>query len=170
MNRKLFLIACGMAYSLIGYSQSQKLGPDIISSAGGVIETPSKTIEWTLGELAVTTVNTPSGMYTQGFNQPLILQRLSSNNAVTPISPYSISVFPNPTSTKFTVHVDSKSDSKVYLHLMDISGKQLSLQVSGSLNENVTFDLSNYTSGLYLLRITDTSGILIETFKISKAF
>lgn len=171
MNRKLLFLACGMSFTTLGFAQSQKLSPDILSPGGGINETRSGTIEWTLGEIAVSTVNTPSAMYTQGYNQPLLLQRLSSVNSNTDkVSLFNVTVFPNPTTTQLTVHVDSKIDSKVTIQLLDLNGKQLSLEVSGSMNENKTLDLTKYTAGLYLLRITDAAGLPIETFKISKVF
>lgn len=170
MNRKLLLLYGSMFCTAPGFAQ-RNLSPEIISPAGGINLTSSGTLEWTLGELAVATVNTPASMYTQGYNQPLLSQRLNGVSMAAPQSAqYNIAVFPNPATSQLTIHVDSKIDSKLSIQLLDMNGKLLFNEISGSMNEDNILDLTKYTAGLYLLRISDSAGIPIEAFKISKVY
>lgn len=72
-----------------------------------------------------------------------------------------ISVYPNP------IHdvVNIKANSKIVeASILDIHGKTLINNKPNSVN--TLFDISNYSTGIYLLKITTTEGI--KTIKVTK--
>ena len=75
-----------------------------------------------------------------------------------------VTVYPNPASSKTTIHLNLESQASVVLSLLDVSGKVLSSKYYGSLNGSWNLDLntSNYTSGVYFITV------LIDGNKITK--
>ncbi|NDA99346.1 MAG: T9SS C-terminal target domain-containing protein, partial [Flavobacteriia bacterium] len=59
-----------------------------------------------------------------------------------------VTVYPNPASSKTTIHLNLESQASVVLSLLDVSGKVLSSKNYGSLNGSWNLDLntSNYTA------------------------
>lgn len=49
---------------------AQNSSPEIVSSAGATYKGNSMQIDWTLGELAITSIQNSSQQLTQGFHQP----------------------------------------------------------------------------------------------------
>lgn len=67
----------------------------------------------------------------------------------------SASVYPNPSSGIFTI--DLKSTAIIEkVNLSDISGKQMAI----TLDSNNSFDISSYNSGIYLLSVQTSDGVL----------
>ncbi len=75
-----------------------------------------------------------------------------------------MTVYPNPASSKTTIHLNLESQASVVLSLLDVSGKVLSSKNYGSLNGSWNLDLntSNYTAGVYFITV------LIDGNKITK--
>jgi len=59
----LLVLVCFSAYS-------QSSNPEIHSSAGESFQTNNVRIDWTLGEIAVSTISNSNIRVTQGFHQP----------------------------------------------------------------------------------------------------
>ncbi len=67
----------------------------------------------------------------------------------------SASVYPNPSNGVFTI--DLKSTAIIEkVNLTDISGKQITI----ALDSNNSFDISSYNSGIYLLNVQTSDGVL----------
>ncbi len=49
---------------------AQSVSPEVIASAGESFQGTSMKIDWTLGEIAVTTIQNGERVITQGFHQP----------------------------------------------------------------------------------------------------
>ncbi len=79
----------------------------------------------------------------------------------------SVRVFPNPTSSDFTLQFDETFDSEMLVTVMDLTGRNV-LQVNllkGKTSH--TFSLENYPSGIYLVRAS-IAGKSIWTGKVVK--
>ena len=80
----------------------------------------------------------------------LATQGIGTNNLA------NVVVYPNP--TKDILHVDlSKVSDVSSVAIMDVSGKVL-LEIGNIISTEITFDLSKFANGLYLLKLTDASG------------
>jgi aminopeptidase N len=74
----------------------------------------------------------------------------------------SVKVGPNPTRNYFTIS-NVKEQGK--MELFDISGKSI---LRRNLEDNMTIDLSGFSSGVYILKLSDNSGIERQSQKIVK--
>ncbi|MCD4664477.1 MAG: agmatine deiminase family protein [Bacteroidales bacterium] len=71
-------------------------------------------------------------------------------------------IFPNPNSGRFTLQTSLNSG---FLHIFNINGQEVySSELSSSLN---TIDISNLTSGIYLIKIENENGIYYEKLIIN---
>ena len=73
----------------------------------------------------------------------------------------SVNIFPNPTTNIFNIQDDNLKDFTV--EIFDIIGKKV-----GQFKNQKTIDISNYNSGIYLVKITDSNSNQIFTKKIVK--
>jgi aminopeptidase N len=74
-----------------------------------------------------------------------------------------ITVGPNPTKGSFTLTNDQNMEGKV--EVFDMIGKKL---MEKKLTSEISFDLGNYTNGIYILKISDTNGNERSSQKIIK--
>jgi len=80
----------------------------------------------------------------------------------------SLSVYPNPASETATIAWESASNGAVDISVMDLQGRLLtSKKVQQSQTNNHQLSLEDYTSGIYIVRLTDgtqtaTSRLVIE--------
>ena len=89
-----------------------------------------------------------------GIRGPELPQAIGEN------SERKIMAYPNPTSS--IVHVQTEGQSVVEVQVFDLFGKLLFQQRVSE--EDFSVDLSNYSSGTYLLRIISNEGV--ETVKV----
>ena len=163
MKIKIFPVVFLLLLSTFGFSQDLSLS--IVPAQGGFDKTDDITLEWTLGESFVETINHTNKIYTQGFHQSFIQLKLNVNE---PFIDYNIYAYPNPVASQLNVHFDVSNNSKLILYIFDIHGRKLK-EVSTSTNNNSTsIDMSDLSSGIYMLHISDTDGSVFETHKILK--
>ncbi|MBK6949334.1 MAG: hypothetical protein IPH16_15855 [Haliscomenobacter sp.] len=86
MNLFLFFFWFGLIQS---YSQQAR--QEVLSSTGGNIKGKSIQVDWTIGELVITTIQNANIQITQGFHQPGVSL---TNLAVLPLEVGQIMVFP----------------------------------------------------------------------------
>ena len=89
-----------------------------------------------------------------GIRGPELPQAIGEN------SERKVMAYPNPTSG--IIHVQTEGQSMVEVQVFDLFGKMLFQQSIGETEFSV--DLSNYSSGTYLLRIISNEGV--ETVKV----
>ena len=77
-----------------------------------------------------------------------------------------MSVFPNPSSGKFTIRSNETAINNLNLEILDMNGRVILqkriVNVNGTITDKV--DLSNHPSGVYLVRLSN--GKLVKTFKV----
>jgi hypothetical protein len=160
----LLLILCGS--SMLGFSQS--FDRSVLASDGATSSTGAITLDWTLGELATTTIITQNGMLTQGFHQPtLSVSKVLTSNKLADY--YQIQVMPNPVSTYLNVHVKSELENTLMVDLLDLNGKVVKREELLFPYNPVQFDMGTYPSGLYVVRVMTDKNEPIKMFKINKS-
>jgi hypothetical protein len=167
MFKKFTLLNCILVITTFGYSQS--LSPSVIPSAGESNSVNGTRLDWTLGELAVESVSTLEGLYTEGFHQPLLIVKSKSLANVNLPFGYNVTVFPNPVTSIFNVNIQSLNDSKVFLRLSDLNGRTVYNTTTNSKGSSIKINIASLAAGVYLLSITNSSGFTISTYKIIKA-
>lgn len=137
--------------------EAQNLSPTVVNSSGGVIQNSSHSLEWSLGELAVSTLTSPANLLTQGFLQPNVtivgIEDLFDESR--------LAVFPNPVSDWLNLQTDIQDIKTVQVH--DVLGR-LVLQ-SGF---QPLLDVQQLESGTFIVSLFDKQNQFLHSFKINK--
>jgi len=143
--------------------QAQSLDQYVIASAGNYSTTSTGTsLSATIGEPLTTTVSSSTAILTQGFQQPIDITLVNTQN-VNQV-PLDIQVFPNPTAAYITI--EQTESNALNADLYDILGQHIG---SYSINDYQTqIDLQRLPAANYLLRIRDNANQTIQSFKIQK--
>ncbi|MEX0811713.1 MAG: T9SS type A sorting domain-containing protein [Chitinophagales bacterium] len=154
----------------ITLAYGQSIERQVVSSYGAYAETGGLSLSSTVGEVATSTLTGADIILTQGFQQPapeelnVGIERVVQNMNIT--------AYPNPTSQKVILELSSDKELEILIELFDISGRKLNtgsadqLTVLGrSLHE---IDLSTYSSGQYIIHLSDRRGTHKESIKVQK--
>ena len=162
MKTKLIICLIGIGInSMIAQSSS----PEIISPAGETFNGNSMQLDWTLGELAITTIQNTSQVITQGFHQPTYiisnLTELSNRNG-------QINIYPNPTLNWIEMSLDFKHNTKLQIRLYNTEGKLIwekDIQGKQFLEK---IEVAELPSGNYFLNFLIDEEKYLQTYKIQK--
>lgn len=155
----------------MNFTKAQSLERSVIGASGNTAQTPTLQLDWTLGELAIATLQHSKGQLTEGFHQAnLVLindpSSPSFNQRSTPR--FNIAVRPNPVKDFLTILIKSELQETGSIQLFNNSG-QLIQSLTADLQEyQEEVNLSKFPPGLYLLRFSRADGEILETFKIQK--
>jgi len=144
---------------------AQSSNPQIVASAGETFQGNFLQIDWSLGELAITTIQNSSQQLTQGFHQP--------NFAVTSIDELSqkigqIQIFPNPASSIIEMNANFDQSRNVIIQLTNLNGRLLWMTKSNGDQIKQVRDITNLPSGTYFLKFLIDENEHSQTFKIQK--
>lgn len=155
--KKLILIIGIAGVSLVS---AQSLAPEVIASGGASFSSASAKIEFTIGEVATSTLTSGSNILTQGFHQPKIqFSSIQNYN-----DDYVFTIYPNPTEQFVTVESTKADDMR--LHVYDANGK--AIYVSSIFQQKITVDLEFLAAGSYVLRITTKAGVSLHSYTVIK--
>lgn len=147
------------------YVSGQSISSYVVASAGQSVEAGGLNISWTLGEIAIETLESTDLVLTQGFQQGYfeitsVGEPLSNN--------FAIKVYPNPASEFVWVNLESDEIKGAVIELYDLEGK-LVYNNKISITEGPSqIDLTNLSSSQYILRVSDYSGNVLQTYKLIK--
>jgi hypothetical protein len=160
--KKLLLIFIFSASGITAFSQS--LQPTVVGSAGASGTSASGNIDWTIGEIMTETF--AGGNYlTQGFHQPL--NPLST--AVTEQNSWNGAVYPNPVSESLNLDFPAGANGSYTVELYDAMGKKIlskNYEISGL--SHVTLPFEQLGSGVYHIRMYNSSGTSMQVFTVQK--
>jgi hypothetical protein len=153
-----FAIYLLLSHALSISAQAQQ----VVTPAGGHGQKGDTLMEWTLGEMVVSTLITGDAILTQGFHQPLLTVTTLESYACRDIK---ITVCPNPAYDRLLIQSAPSDIGDLQYVLYDLKGKLLGHE---RLTGDVTpVSMEHYPAGLYLLRIL-WQDRPIETFEIIK--
>jgi hypothetical protein len=155
---------------LIASAQSG-LHRDVVAAQGGSDRTATIQLDWTLGEAAVQSLETPSGMLTEGFHQPLLsihkldepLPALPATTNATPA--LSVRIFPNPTAGSLHILPEGNDFTTLNLVLYSAGGDLLQKR---SIDRAGEIDLSPLPSGFYDLGLYTDDGSYRAFYRVIK--
>jgi len=156
----LFLLIFSVHLSI-----AQELKPVILSTAGTSYQGSSITIDWTLGELAITRVSNSNDQITQGFHQPTYT--ITKVNTLTE-DIGRIKVFPNPTSDWLQMDLAFEQKRAVQFFLFDQLGKLLANEKKEGVKIQFNSSLKRLPAGNYYLNFSIDNNTFQQTFKIQK--
>ena len=135
---------------------------EVITPSAGYFETPSMSLNWTIGEIAVETYINDNIMLTQGFNQANIIITGITEEFLSDIS---ISFHPNPVKDFFTIKSESEQMTQLIAEVYDLAGTKL---ISENINPGYTqINTEMIQISVYILKIYDNQHI-IKSFKFIK--
>ena len=142
---------------------STLFGQQVISSGGTNFKGTSVELSWTIGEPVIETYSNSNTILTQGFHQ--------SDFKVTAIDEislpgYELAVYPNPVSQKLNLEIRKGDLENLSYDLFNTKGKLMQRSLFFELPGQV--NMESYSSGTYLLKISDNKGNPLQSFKIIK--
>lgn len=142
------------------------LTPTIISSGGDYYEGTDMSLSWTLGELAVTTLQGGNTILIQGFQQPFDIGVGIKQNVMN----WSISAYPNPVGNELRIRFDIPFPGDYLIEIQDVTGRVIGQVVRKQIQpgETVILDTSRFISGIYFLKITSPDKVQAQVNSLSK--
>lgn len=159
---------------IVGWSTILVAQRNVIAAAGEISQTNKISLEWTVGEVAVTTISLPTGsQLTQGFHQPEILlvesPPVDFQGAYSALFTEAITLAPNPVSTSLTIQIPESWSLFAYtVELFDLNGRLLQTDQIESGLVTVQQDMSLFPASTYWLRIKTKETGQVQTFKVVK--
>ena len=144
--------------------RSQSLSPEVLSSAGETFVCPSTTINWTIGELAITTIQNSVNQITQGFHQSYYI------NGVDELPKYigNIKVFPNPTSNWLSIEMVFNKPRIVRIQLNDERGKLIRTKIVSGKQITDKISILDLPVSTYFIDFQIDKGVYFQAIKILK--
>lgn len=151
------------------YVTGQSISSYVIASAGEYTEAGGINISWTLGEIAIETLkdNGETIILTQGFQQGYF--EITSIDGPKPLSNnFNLNIYPNPASEYIWVNLESDEIKDAIVELYDLEGR-LVYNNKFDINEGPNrVDLQELSASQYVLRVVDSAGNVLQTFKLIK--
>ena len=151
-------LALFLLVTTIGYSQT--ISKQVIGTAGKTQSNSNLKVSWTAGEPVVGLMTAGGNQLGNGYYPALDIQALSVEDDVLDVQ---LRVYPNPTSQ--SLYVSHPELTSFVISIVDLNGKQL---YSGTINKEEPLDVSNYTQGMYMVTIENTTTNKKNTYKIIK--
>ena len=164
MKHFLIFVFMGAAFGVLAQPAVER---QVTASQGSSEAIGRIRLDWTLGEPAITTLQTPSGLLTQGFQQPAIWAEPVPIVATPPRMAADIRVAPNPTAMELNIFFPADISGEVWLELSDMQGKPI-LREKTDAADSWRMDVSAYPRGAYLLRCVDVDGQVLSVHRIVK--
>ena len=151
-------LVIGLFVATMGYSQS--ISKQVIGAAGKTQTNSNLKVSYTVGELVVGIMTAGGNQLGNGYYLALNLQALSVEDNVLDVQ---LKVYPNPTSQ--LLYVTHPEMNSFGITIVDFNGKQL---YKGTINKDEPLDVSNYTQGMYMVTVENTTTNKKNTYKIIK--
>lgn len=139
--------------------------PQAIISCGKSFQKSNVGVTFTVGEIILK----PSSS-NQNISNGLIASAISFT--VTDIqtfqSEYKFQLFPNPTTHYATLQMSTTNDIPVFIKIVDMNGKQILVQNLFHSTAQYSFDLKDWSSGMYTLQIFNQTGNILQNIKFEK--
>lgn len=119
---------------------------------------------FTIGDLAILTLQTDTNCWTQGSEQPV----LGAVPVQQPALPDDLaSIFPNPAQDVLYCTITAAADGNLHAAIFDAAGRSMQLNLPQLKNNETTpIPVASIPAGSYFLRITDSNGRkLVKTFQ-----
>lgn len=145
---------CWLLSSFPAYCQSGDICRSVVGAAGKSVQYQDWTIEFTVGEPAILTLESASAgkTVTQGFHQPEACISVSTSGPEG-VEPFTATLYPNPTTGRLFLSFDPAYVPELDAQVLDLTGRICSPVVSvgaAMLNE---LDYSDLPAGYYLLTL-----------------
>ena len=161
MKRQLILLGI----LCTGMVQAQTLERTVLSTNGGYATNGDLSLEWTMGELASSTLSNGNLMITEGFQQggDIFI------GVETVAHGLGLNIYPNPTSDIVHLSWTGPIEKDLTMIILDAAGKQVlnGVLTTSTLKEHI-IDMNGFSKGTYHLMLNDLLGKIALSRKIIK--
>jgi hypothetical protein len=166
MKKTLSLLIALLLSGQYIIAQSVELSPTVISPAGNYSEAEGISLSWTLGEIAVSSLQGGNLLLTQGFQQSY---QDNTGFVMDPIR-WQIALYPNPVKRHLRLQFDVPEPTDFLVEIQDVNGslilqKQYKQVFPGDV---IPFDMSDYSYGVYFFRISTTDRTQARVLSVTK--
>jgi hypothetical protein len=154
--RKRTLLLLPFAWAL--HAEAQKISPQLVNTTGNTLRLGTVTIEYSVGEMAISSLSSPSNYLTQGLLQPRkksIVTALANETS----SESSIFLYPNPVVENVFIRCQENYSAIIY------TGEGIKIR---QIETNAMSDATDLAKGLYIVKILDAKNTTISTLKFIK--
>ena len=134
---------------------SQSISKQVVGSIGATQSQNNIKLSFTVGELVVGLMSAGDQQLANGYYAAMNLQTLNLEDIP--------SVYPNPTSQ--ALYVNHPKINSFGISMVDLNGKLL---YQGTINKSEPLNISNYTTGIYVVIVENTKTKKKNTYKIIK--
>ena len=165
MKKFITLFAAVVLASQITFAQIE-LSPTVIASAGNYAEAGGISLSWTLGEIAVTTLEQGDLILTQGFQQSYLLPDGIDLNPID----WQIIAYPNPVKDELRIQFDVLEPTDFWVEIQDVTGRTLGQKQYKEIHPGdiVPVSMSSYKYGVYFFKIFTPDRKQMRVISISK--
>lgn len=139
---------------------SQTISRQVIGPSGKTFSNSNLKVSFSVSEPVVGLMTANGAQLGNGYFPALDLQALNLEDDLVDVK---IKLFPNPTSN--SIYIIHPTIQSFRIIIFDLNGKKM---FEGDLNNNVPFNISNYTQGMYLLTVENALSNKKNTYKILK--
>ena len=161
MFKQAFFITIFFCATLTASAQSG------LVTTGGDIQGSNGSISYTVGQVAVQSIEASAASLTEGVQQPYEIQTVGVD--IYPAITLDAAVYPNPTSDRLVLSVENSVETydrtSLQAVLYNTNGQRV--QTVGVTGAQTAINMSALSSGTYFLRVTDGQQTL-KTFKVVK--
>jgi len=143
----------------------QQIERSTLSAAGNSAEIGDIQLDWTLGQIAVSTVSSGSLILTQGFQQPIFTRTVGLDKLDKSLS---LSHYPNPTTGLVNFNFGDDNSDGVILELYDLRSSLLRKFVLENRINDYQLDMSAFEDGSYFAKVIYLPTLDYSTTKIVK--
>ena len=161
--KKLLLIIIAIITSV--FVNAQEISSYVVASSGGSAETTNLNISWTLGEVAIETLESSTLILTQGFQQGYF-EITSIDEPVA--GSFTLKVYPNPAVEYIWVAMETVDIKIATIEIFDIDGKLVYNQKWQLEDGEKQIMLNGFSASQYILRVSDETGKVLQNFKLIK--
>jgi len=122
-------------------------------STGLNLQSPDGSSSISMGQVNYSNYENSNGLINEGIQQPFELYQFTllkeQDNSLT------VSVFPNPASHEFTIHMSNSTNNYYLVEIYDAMGKMVLSKTT--LKSIETIDIQTLSSGIYTVKIKNES-------------
>lgn len=148
---------------------SQSAEQSVVSTGGNFNSSSNLSLSYTIGEPVIQTFDSPDIILTQGFQQPIKITTTDIEEQEE--STIGITAYPNPTTSRLVLELNTEQKRDVRLDVYDVSGKKQAIS-SGSMtvkgNTTRELNFSKLSPASYFIRVTTEDGKELQTIKVQK--
>ncbi len=153
----------GIVLLLFSIFLYQLKGQEIISTAGNFDTGATKNVSWTMGEIAVETLQSDQVVLTQGFQQSkIIITKVEKSKK----PDFKLNLYPNPTENDLIIEIFDKPEANLKGYLYTTEGELIKyVKIESKIT---TLNLENLVNGMYILKICNAKNQTLVIYNIVK--